>query len=60
MEGGVNGDHGVPAMEIRRLELDVVTTHHPAMEVHHVLGLHLKKLHVIQVIFIQYTNIVLS
>ena len=60
MVGGVNGDIGLPAMDIRGLELDNVTTHHPAMEVHHVLGLHLKKLHVIQVILIQYANIVLS
>ena len=56
MENGVNGHLGVVVMEIirRYLEQETVTIQHLVIEVPHVLGLHGRKINVLQVIFIQY------
>ena len=55
----MSGELGVPAIQGQegRKEQENVTTHTLAIVVHHVLGLTLKKLHVVQVIFLQKRNI---
>ena len=54
MEGGVCGDLGVlvKPRQGRREEEDNVTTQHLAMGVHHVLGLQVRSLYVLQVIYV--------
>jgi len=52
MEIGVNGDHGVYAIIVRRLEQDDVTTHQLVAGVHHVLGLQLSN----RIVVIQMEN----
>ena len=54
MEGGVCGGLGVLAMHTqgRRKEQENVTTQHLAMVVHHVQGPQLRRLYVLQVIYI--------
>ena len=54
MEGGVCGDLGVLATprQGRKKEQDSVTTQHLAMVVHHVQGPQLRRLYVLQVIYI--------